>query len=79
MTPFEDSQKVHAFLTTLSTEFGGTWQPVNEVFSYISVSGNWDNVQFNPSRGYLVKLFVNTVTGEVKAFPLRMFTPQPVG
>ncbi len=73
--PFEDAQKVQDFLARLTEIHGGTWQALSEVFSYTSVTGDWNNVTFNPGRGYLVKLFVNTATGEVKAFPLSLFKP----
>ena len=74
--PIEDSQKVQNFLRVLGNRYPGTnWIPVNEAFAYTSVSGSWGSISFNPSRGYLVKLFVDTTTGEIKAFPLTMFKP----
>lgn len=51
----------------------GTWNEVSGLFAVTQVEAKLDSVAFNPGTGVVVKLFVNTRTGEMKMFPANLF------
>lgn len=48
---------------------GGTWTSVDGVHALTQVSKEGEVYNFNPAAGVVVKIFINTTTGEIKLFP----------
>ena len=78
----EDSQKIRAKLNELNkTPLGNLlntkqeWQAVGGYFSFIGFTPNptGQGGTFNTSYGYIVKIFVNVKTGEMKIYPYQLF------
>ncbi len=53
---------------------GDKWVPASGVHALTLVNKNNNDYQFNPASGVLVKVFLNTRTGEIKLFPAKLIT-----
>lgn len=69
----EDPQKVQAKLIELQTKTGHVWTTSDGYHALTSVSFNTSGAVFNPSKGVVVKVFLDTYTKEIKLFPFGMF------
>ena len=67
-------KKMPDVIAELSKTSGHVWQPVLGVYSYPSVTKG-ANASINVDVGNVIvlKLFIDTVTGELKAFPAKIF------
>lgn len=70
--PFQlQADKIATKLRELN--LNGTWNQVEGLFAVTQVEAKPDNVAFNPGAGVVLKLFINTGTGEIKMFPANLF------
>lgn len=71
----EDLQKIQNKINELNG-FGGTWIAADGTNALIKVQGDFRtnaNVVFMPASGIPVKVFLNTLNGEIKMFPAILF------
>lgn len=63
-----------AAISELTTSNGHVWQAVEGVFSYPAVTKG-ANASINVDVGNVIvtKLFIDTVTGELRAYPAKVF------
>lgn len=65
----EDKKKIDSILADLKNTTGHIWEPAEGFNTMISVNRNsTGGFDTNNSKGVTVKVFVNTVTGEIKLF-----------
>lgn len=71
----EDPKKVQDKVKELNTMYPpGKWLPVDGFGSWTDVTGRSPkDLTFNPSEGFIVKIFVNDTTGESKSFSWVLF------
>ena len=70
----ENPQTVQNWVNWLNTNYGNGWMPIDGFTAIItSIPASNNTATYNPARGYPLKSFVNTNTGEVKSFDARRF------
>lgn len=74
----EDPKKVDQKILELNKldKSGGDWVAGEGYVSLMFTEGDLrakKNIAMNPHKGYAVKLFVNTLNGEIKLFPAILF------
>lgn len=71
----ESQQKVNAKLAELQQATGHRWLQVNgfNAITGFDYGANGQGANFNPGFGYPVKIFIDSVSGEMKLFPAELF------
>jgi hypothetical protein len=68
----DDPEKVNDILDTLNTGLANDeWEEAEGYAALINVDGPVEKPNFDPSQGIIVKVFVNTRTGEIKTYHFR--------
>ena len=71
----ENTETVRNWQNWLNTNYPpAAWIPINGFTAIITATPSTNaTAAYNPSLGYPLKSFVNTLTGEVKSFDARKF------
>ncbi len=70
----EDLDKIKKHTEWLNTITSGVWIAASGTFALTEVQGeNINSLTFFPSKGIIVKVFMNTQNGEMRIFPANMF------
>lgn len=76
-TMAEDPNKIITQQNWLNSLISGqTWVAVQGYHSLTSATVD-TSITFYPTSGYIVKIFVNTTTGEIRMFPYQIFERNP--